>query len=79
MAHPSLSGVAPERVIELGPGLPALTVDQANRLILRHGLNRNDDDSIPDSFSDNKVDLWGRRFFKKNTLELLYKICNISH
>ncbi|MFZ4786364.1 MAG: hypothetical protein ACOYLH_12875 [Flavobacteriales bacterium] len=33
------------------------------------GLNRNDDDSIPDSFSDNKVDLWGRRFFKKNTLE----------
>jgi len=40
MAHPSLSGVAPERVIELGPGLPALTVDQANRLILRHGLNR---------------------------------------
>jgi len=40
MAHPPLSGVAPERAIALAPGKPLLSVEEANRLILRHGLNR---------------------------------------
>lgn len=33
------------------------------------GLSQNDGDSIPDSFSDNKIDVWGKRFFKKTTLQ----------
>jgi|UniRef100_UPI0040479BD7 parvulin-like peptidyl-prolyl isomerase len=40
MAQPTLSGVAPERAIALAPGKPLLSVEEANRLILRHGLNR---------------------------------------
>ena len=40
MAQPTLSGVAPERAIALAPGKPLLSVEETNRLILRHGLNR---------------------------------------
>jgi hypothetical protein len=40
MAQPTLTGVAPDRAIALAPGKPLLSVEEANRLILRHGLNR---------------------------------------
>lgn len=33
------------------------------------GLTQNDGDSIPDSFSDNRLEFWGKRFFKRTALE----------
>ncbi|MEZ4799570.1 MAG: hypothetical protein R2809_07335 [Flavobacteriales bacterium] len=33
------------------------------------GLSLNDNDTIPDRYSENKVELWGRRFIKKSVLE----------
>jgi len=40
MNQSQLSGVAPAAVISLGGGEPVLSVEQTNRLILRHGLGR---------------------------------------
>lgn len=38
-------------------------------LLRSSGLSLNDNDSIPDRYSDNKLELWGRRFIKKSVLE----------
>ncbi len=36
------------------------------------GLTQNDQDSIPDSFSDNRLELWGKKFFKKTSLDAAF-------
>lgn len=38
-------------------------------LLRSSGLSLNDNDSIPDRFSDNRIELWGRRFLNKHILE----------
>ena len=49
-------------------------------LLRSSGLNLNDGDTIPDRFSDNKIELWGKKFLKKTILEgCLDWERNVSH
>jgi hypothetical protein len=50
------------------------------KLLRSSGLALGDGDSIPDRFSDNRLEIWGRRFLKKHILEgSLNWERNVSH